>query len=307
MSPTPEAHSAPAVRAVLGRKASGFCILLAALRVMIGTCIALGVALSSIACRPSQDELAAYRARGLRIGYAVEAPYAFLAEAGRVTGLDPEVARRIAQRLGLQRVEWRMTEFHALIEDLEAGRFDVVAAGMFITRERERRIQFSLPTFSVQGAMLVARGNPARITSPADILSQAQLRVAALTGSVEEASLRSGGLDPARLINVPDAGTGCRLVATRRADALYLSLPTLRWALGSAEFADTEVIEIPPSSSPALGAFAFRKSDAALRAAWDEQLRSFVGSEEHVELLQRFGFGRGALPILAPGDSPRRD
>lgn len=273
----------------------------------MAACVTLAIAFGSIACRPSQNVLGHYRTQGIRIGYAVEAPYAFVAEAGRVTGLDPEVARRIAQRLGFHRVEWRMTEFHALIDDLEANRFDVIAAGLFITEERERRVDFSLPTFAVQGAILVARGNPYRIGSPADLSNQPQLRVVTLTGSVEETRLRAGGIDPARLINVPDANTGCQLVAARQADALYLSLPTLRWALGAAEFSDTEVIEIAPSPGPALGAFAFRKTDAELRAAWDDQLRRLAGTEEHRELLQYFGFGLGALPSIEPANSRRRD
>jgi len=85
----------------------------------------------------------------IRIGYAVEAPYAFLKPGGEVTGESPEVAKVIVGRLGIRHIEWRQSEFGSLISGLEAGRFDVIAAGIFITPERARRISFSEPTFHV--------------------------------------------------------------------------------------------------------------------------------------------------------------
>jgi polar amino acid transport system substrate-binding protein len=53
----------------------------------------------------ADDTLTCVRRTGtLRIGYAVEAPYAFLGTNGEVTGESPEVARRIASRLGATRI-----------------------------------------------------------------------------------------------------------------------------------------------------------------------------------------------------------
>ena len=58
----------------------------------------------------------------IRIGYTVEAPYAFLKPGGEVTGESPEVAKQIVARLGIRHIEWRQVEFGALISELEAGR-----------------------------------------------------------------------------------------------------------------------------------------------------------------------------------------
>jgi ABC-type amino acid transport substrate-binding protein len=57
----------------------------------------------------------------IRIAYAVEAPYAFVTEEGRVTGESPEIARRAAARLGIRRVVWRQMEFDELLPELEAS------------------------------------------------------------------------------------------------------------------------------------------------------------------------------------------
>src|SRR5690606_16634992 len=67
----------------------------------------------------------------LRVGYAIEAPYAFLDEDGRVTGEAPETARWVARRLGRGEPEWVLTEFGSLIGQLQEGRFDVIACGLF--------------------------------------------------------------------------------------------------------------------------------------------------------------------------------
>jgi membrane-bound lytic murein transglycosylase MltF len=66
------------------------------------------------------------------------------------TGESPEVAKQIAARLEVRQVKWRQAEFGALIAELEAGRIDVIAAGMFMTPERAQRVSFSVPSFHVR-------------------------------------------------------------------------------------------------------------------------------------------------------------
>ena len=105
-----------------------------------------------------------HRAGSIRIGYAVEPPYAFLKPGGGVTGESPEVAKKIVARLGIARIEWRQSEFDLLVDELESDRIDVIASGMFITSERAARVRFSEPTFHVlQGS---AGGSGESASSP---------------------------------------------------------------------------------------------------------------------------------------------
>lgn len=105
------------------------------------------------------DSLDRLRSKGtITIGYAVEAPYAFLTPDGTVTGEAPEIAKVMASRLGIGHIAWRQVEFGSLLAELEAGRIDVIAAGMFITPKRADRASFSLPTFRVREGLLVPRG-----------------------------------------------------------------------------------------------------------------------------------------------------
>lgn len=238
----------------------------------------------------------------IRIGYAVEAPYAFLTTAGEVTGEAPEIARVIAARIGIPRVQWRLTEFGSLIEGLEARRFDVIAAGMFITPEREARVAFSHPTFQAGPGLLVLRGNPLALHAYADIARDDRARVAVLAGSFEEARLRETGCPDERLLRVPDALTGRTAVRSGEAAALALSAPTIRWMIrnpiaGLTDMAEPFEARLEGAAGHvAKGGFVFRKDEPALRQAWNAELARFLGSADHRRLAASFGFTAAELP-----------
>lgn len=212
------------------------------------------------------------------------------------SGQSPEMARAVAARLGIGRVEWRLTDFDSLLDELEEGRIDVVAAGMFVTPEREKRATFSRAVFLAPPGALVAPGNPKNIHAQSALLARAELRVAAIGGSVEARLLRHAGLDNSgRLVEVPDAATGRQLVAAGRADALLLSRPTVRWMAeeaardGRADVESAEPFEAPAELTGRV-AFAFRRRDEELRAAWDEALEVYLRGDDYRELAGRFGF-----------------
>jgi len=252
-------------------------------------------------CAAEGESLERLRREGvIRIGYAVEAPYAFLSPQGRVTGEAPEVARAVVERLGIGRVEWRQAEFSRLLDELDEGRVDMLAAGMFITPERAARVLFSEPTFHVRQALLVPRGNPLDLHSYGQAAAKGA-RMAVLGGSVEERLLRELYASPERLIVVPDAVTGLVAVESGQADGLALSSPTVRWMSGQDQLGRTETAE-PFEQEPGIadrlgfGAFVFRKSFPALRAACNAELARFIGSPEHRALVAPFGFTESELP-----------
>lgn len=238
----------------------------------------------------------------LRIGYAEEPPYAFALENGTVTGESPEVAKAIAARLGITDIEWRLVEFGDLIDELETGNIDLIAAGMFITPERAGRVVFSEPTFHVRPGLLVARGNPSDLHAYADALGRSKVRTAVLHGSVEEELLRRMGFAEGRLFLVPDALTGRVAVESGLAQCLALSLPTLRWIVQGDAAGKTEVAQpFAVPDDPAIqglgyGAFAFRRGDGDRLQAWNAELRKYIGSREHLELVAGFGFTAEDLP-----------
>lgn len=237
----------------------------------------------------------------LRIGYAVEPPYAFLTSDGDVTGESPEIAKRIATRLGFLNIKWYHVEFGSLISKLESGHIDVIAAGMYVTPERERQIAFSETTFQVRSGLLVAAGNPKRLHGTRQVAEEADVRLAVLSGSVEESLYRRLGVPVNRLVVVPDALTGRSAVESGLADALALSSPSVFWMAKSGHRGRVEAAyPYEPMADEKLGcgAFAFRKEDRALRRAWNRALREFLRSDEHAALVASFGFALTDLPPL---------
>jgi polar amino acid transport system substrate-binding protein len=228
----------------------------------------------------------------IRIGYAVEPPYAMHGVAGEVTGEAPEIARHIVEKLGIARIEWRQVQFSDLIRELKMGFIDVAAAGMFITPEREGDVFFSIPTMEVAPAILVAAGHLGDIVSYEDLVHREGLRAAVVAGSVEEYGLQ--GLDShLRILRVPDALTGFKAVETGLAEVFLLSEPSLRWMLVDRGMQGFEVISLQVAANGVgqvgLPAFAFGLDNVELRDAWNDALLPFLGSREHCELVSRFG------------------
>lgn len=244
--------------------------------------------------------LARVRAAGaLRIGYAIEAPYALLDPQGQPTGESPGVARAVATRLGLG-TRWVLTSFDQLIPDLERDRFDLIAAGLFVTPARARRVRFSRPTLAVRPGWLTRADQP--LNQPYEAVQpRADWRVAVLQGSVEEAGFLQRQVPAAGLLTVPDAQSGLGAVLSGEARALALSLPTVRaMALASAGRLTAQPA-VGPHTPIQQVALALSLGAADLDTAIDQVLASYLGSPAHLALLSRWGLGRDDLP---PARSP---
>lgn len=238
----------------------------------------------------------------IKIGYAVEAPYIYIEPGGEVTGAEAEVAKVIVKRLGIQRIEWRLSEFNLLISELEAGRIDAIVAGMFITTERAERVSFSEPTFHVQQGLLVEAGNPNQLYSYNQIASLPEIKVAVISGAIEESLLKKLGVSDRQLVTVPDALTGRVAVETGTVDGLALSALTIRWMAQQDQLGRTEMAQ--PFEQDTLiqnqylgyGAVVFRQEDTQLRSAWNVALKEYLGTPEHLSIISPFGFSAAELP-----------
>lgn len=270
--------------------------------VVAAALVAAGLVAAVVAFFVQDSSLERARVRGLVVGYAIEPPYAYLDEQGQVTGESPEVTREIARRLGISELRWVKSEFGQLLDELQAANIDLIAAGMFITPEREALATFSVPTLQVRQGLLVPRGNPHDLHAYEDVVARENLSIAVLTGSIEEKLFHDLGMPLERLVRVPDAKTGYAGVVAGVAAGLALSMPTLVWMLKEHGNERTELAS--PFRQPAITqeyvlgrvGVAFRPSDPTLRAAWNDALDGFLGSPEHVALISEFGFQREDIP-----------
>ena len=69
-------------------------------------------------------------------------PYEFVDDNGEVAGIDAEIAKAIADKLGMT-LEIKDMEFDSLIPAVQGGSIDIVLAGMTVTVERKESVNFT--------------------------------------------------------------------------------------------------------------------------------------------------------------------
>jgi polar amino acid transport system substrate-binding protein len=80
----------------------------------------------------------------LKVAVALFEPWTMQDEAGELSGFEIDVARNIAQEMGVT-PEFVVYEWEDIIPALEKGEIDIIAGGMAITPARALRISYSQP------------------------------------------------------------------------------------------------------------------------------------------------------------------
>lgn len=92
------------------------------------------------------------------------APYEFY-EDGQIVGVDVEVAKEIAKELGKE-LEIKDVAFDSIINELKSGKADFALAGMSITEERLKEVDFSIEyTTSRQVVIVKDNSNISNVNS----------------------------------------------------------------------------------------------------------------------------------------------
>ncbi|MBC7097976.1 basic amino acid ABC transporter substrate-binding protein [Candidatus Bipolaricaulota bacterium] len=92
------------------------------------------------------------------------APFEMVNEAGEYLGFDLDLMRAIAHVAGFE-IEIKNIAFDAIIENVRTGRADIGASGFTITAERERVVDFSVPYFLSNQAVVVRKDSGLNIVT----------------------------------------------------------------------------------------------------------------------------------------------
>lgn len=107
-------------------------------------------------------------------------PQEFFDEAGNPTGSDVDISNEIAKRLGLTPVI-ENSIFDTIIEAVNAGKCDIIISAQNINADRLKVVDM-IPYFQAGQAFVVAKGNPAGITTELDLCGK---KVGAEQGTTE--------------------------------------------------------------------------------------------------------------------------
>ncbi len=97
-------------------------------------------------------------------------PYTFNKD-GQIVGFDIDLARAVAQQLGMA-MELKNMSFDILLLELQKGRIHVLAAGLTPTKERALRVNFTTPYLQGDPLLTVTRIDGPSITSISEMARQ---------------------------------------------------------------------------------------------------------------------------------------
>ena len=155
----------------------------------IALLLALVTLLSLTACAGKEDAASSaldqIKQKGeLVVGTSADyPPYEFHAEVDgkdTIVGFDMEIAQAIADKLGMKLV-WEQVDFDSIIPGIQAERYDVGAAGITITPDRQKNCDFSNPYFLANQVIVVNPGSD--IQGKADLAGKT---IAVQTGTTAE-------------------------------------------------------------------------------------------------------------------------
>jgi polar amino acid transport system substrate-binding protein len=237
--------------------------------------------------------------RSITVGIAGEEPYAYL-DGGELTGMDPSVQTEIWGNLGIEDVEAQQVDFDGLIPGLAASRFDVVAAGMFITPERCEQASFSDPMYCAPNAFLVPPGNPDNISDFKSV-ADAGIKLGVLGGAVEGIYAEESGVKSSNIVEAPSTRDGLLQLEQGRIGAFGLTSITLKDILKNNPDSDVELTEpftpvVDGKEQLGCGAAVFRPNDDDLRKAFNKELAKLKESGELQKIIEPFGFGPETTP-----------
>jgi polar amino acid transport system substrate-binding protein len=255
----------------------------------------LALTLASQPASADDKKLDELKAQGFaRVAIANEPPYTAVAADGKVSGAAPDVARAIFKKLGVADIVASISEYGAMIPGLQAGRHDVITAGLFMKPERCAAVAYSEPILCDAEALMVKKGNPMGFKSYADIAANPDAKLGAPGGGTEEKLALDAGVPRDRVIVVPDGQSGLKMLQDGRIDAYSLPVLSINDLMKKANDPSLEIIAPVVGAPVYCDGAAFRKDDTALRDAFDVELKKLKESGDFAKIIEPYGFSAEA-------------
>jgi polar amino acid transport system substrate-binding protein len=171
----------------------------------------------------SQSTIEQVLQRGvLRVGMSTFVPWAMKDKQGNLVGYEIDVARRLAQDMGVK-VEFVPTKWSGILPALLTGKFDIIIGGMGITPERNLKVNFSLP-YDYTGMSIVASKKLAKGLKSLSDFNKPGVTIAARIGTTAAAAAKKH-IPNANLKLFDDESQAVQELLNGRVHALIASAP----------------------------------------------------------------------------------
>ena len=144
---------------------------------IIATGLILTMGLAFASCS-SKKSMTVQKGKLIMATNAYFQPYEYY-EGNKIVGIDAEIAEAIAKKLGLE-LEIQDVEFDSIIAGVQSGKYDMGMAGMTVTDERKKSVNFSSSYATGIQAIIVKEGSP---VTDIDTLLSGDYKIGVQTGT----------------------------------------------------------------------------------------------------------------------------
>ncbi|MFD2045531.1 amino acid ABC transporter substrate-binding protein [Ornithinibacillus salinisoli] len=206
------------------------------------------------------------------------APFTFHNEQDELTGYDVEVIREIADRMGVE-VDFNETAWDSMFAGLNAARFDVIANQVGIDPDRLENYDFSVP-YTVSSAVVVVPEDNTDINSFEEL--EGKRSAQSLTSNFGAIAEENG----AELVSVEGLSQSIELIRQGRVDVTVNDRLAVLDYLNQQQDAGVKIAVREEEVSES--AFAFRKGNAELVEAFNEQLEAMKEDGTLAEISEKW-------------------
>ncbi|MGD9973222.1 MAG: transporter substrate-binding domain-containing protein [Desulfatirhabdiaceae bacterium] len=192
----------------------------------------------------------------LKVGMSTFVPWAMNDKSGQLVGFEIDVAKRLAEDLGVK-VEFVPTKWAGIIPALLTGKFDVIVGGMSVQPGRNQKVNFSIP-YDYTGQAIVAHKQLAAGFKTLEDFNKPEVTITARLGSSSVPVVKKY-MPKAKLTLFDDESQAYQEVTNGKAHAMVGSAPTP--AFQALKYPDTLFIPIEGTFTKEPIAFAVRKGD----------------------------------------------
>ncbi len=218
----------------------------------------------------------------LRVGVAPNLPPMIFKEAGKLAGVEADLAQAVGRELG-RSITFVELSWEDLIDSLEAGKIDIIMSSMSITRARQSRVAFSAPYLRVGQMALVRADNKFRY---------APLGTSLATQTIGLKKATTGDLliqqeFPRAKRKYFDSGDEAAKALSKKKIDVYISDSTMIWYLAG-KYEAQSLVAAPMVFTDETLAWAMRRSDPELAESVNKALKTIAESGELKRVITRW-------------------
>ena len=120
----------------------------------------------------------------LRVGVSPFTPWVFKGKNGKLVGFEMDVAKKLSKDMGVT-PKFISYDWEKLIPALNAGKIDIIIAGMAITPHRALKVNFSLP-YATSGISLATNIERTKHIKSVEELNRKAIKIGVISATVSE-------------------------------------------------------------------------------------------------------------------------